>query len=266
MSEIVVDEYARRGGWFPAFSSLIRWLNLAGCSEYISQQDRETVALANFPTPQVEISALTAATETLAHICNDPPRHLTQEQRNELLVLRRQAARFVHYRSRQLDAERQAMDRAARSAALQLAKLVNQQAVSGIACESSSPGRSGNARRRPGMSVEAANSNALALARCMGSQFFSLSWTAQARKIGCHLRTWKKTPFFKEAKKRGVVRTKGARPRASSLTGNLESSLHTDEGTVLDKLIADQQADNEPSPLDDSPAARSPKVYSRRRL
>jgi hypothetical protein len=129
-------------------------------------------------------------------------------------------------------------------------------------------------RRRTNMTVEEANRKAMELAKLLKQDFFSLSERKQAKRIGCSWGTWRKTTFYKQAKKKGrrSQRAKGERaagsPSVSSLTGNLEAAIgegHRDE--VLNQLIVEQEADHEPSPLDnDPPDGRPQKVRHRKRL
>jgi hypothetical protein len=123
---------------------------------------------------------------------------------------------------------------------------------------------------RPGgkMTVEDANRTAMVLAKKLQKGFFAMSETGQAKLIGCHLRTWRKTPFYRVAKKkRAKTNAPGAR-RAVTLTDALEAvAREGDKDDVLRRLIADQEADREPSPLEDDPPDSRPKtVHSRKRL
>jgi hypothetical protein len=109
------------------------------------------------------------------------------------------------------------------------------------------------------------------LAKKMGKDFFLLSENNQARLIGCAWGTWSKTACFQEARKKKdklglpVQHKKGTgSPPVVSFTTNLERV--TGEGgpdEELERLIAEHEADKEPSPLDDS---RPRKVYCRKRL
>jgi hypothetical protein len=128
--------------------------------------------------------------------------------------------------------------------------------------------------KRPRMTVEEANREAMELVKQLGQAFFALSENEQARRIGCAWKTWSKTEFFKAARKkreqagrqRGPGKATGA-PPVVSFTSALE--VVTGDGereAVLEKLIAEQEADNEPSPLeDDSPSDRPRKVFTRNR-
>ena len=115
------------------------------------------------------------------------------------------------------------------------------------------------------MSVEEANAKAMKLARKQRAGFFALSIRQQAELIGCSFKTWKKTPFFKTAQEKrpaGKLR-KTSSPKTVSLTDGLEAV--TGEGgkdQTLQDLIADQEADSEPSSLESRPR----KIHSHKRL
>jgi hypothetical protein len=123
-----------------------------------------------------------------------------------------------------------------------------------------------------GMSVDDANERAMKLAKLMGGGFFLLSGRKQAKKIGCSWATWKKTEFYRKSATRKVVYAKRivqgngrASPPVVSFTHDLEAV--TGEGErdqVLRELIAQQEDDYEPSPLEDGPRAH--KVRSRKRI
>jgi hypothetical protein len=116
---------------------------------------------------------------------------------------------------------------------------------------------------RPRMTVEEANRKATDLAKRLKKKFFTLSEREQAKRIGCSWATWKKTTFYQAAKKKLPPRKKGSRKGAVSLTDTLQAA--TGEGgrdEVLNQLIAEQEADGEPSPIDPRPR----KVQSRKRL
>jgi hypothetical protein len=108
-------EYIREGGWFPPVCSLIRWLEGAGCCEYISQKTMEMSSLSHFPTLEAQVAALTSANNLLALIYNKPPPHLTPQKRKELNNLRRRAARFVQYQFRLIRNEQEVAEQAARN-------------------------------------------------------------------------------------------------------------------------------------------------------
>jgi hypothetical protein len=120
---------------------------------------------------------------------------------------------------------------------------------------------------RSRMPVAKANERALKLARKLGKVFFVLSDTAQAKKIGCLIRTWRKTPFYSEAEKRRPkpVRKGQGRRRAVSLTEGIEATAGR-EDERLRQLIEERQADYEPSPLAPDPADRPRTVRERKRL
>jgi hypothetical protein len=125
------------------------------------------------------------------------------------------------------------------------------------------------------MSVDEANEVAMRLAKKMKRNFFRLSERNQAKQIGCSWQTWRKTEFYKTARRKKNRQThqtgqgKVSAPRSVvSLTHDLEAV--TGEGErdeVLKQLTAEQLADQEPSPLDSDPPDCQPrKVFSRKRL
>jgi hypothetical protein len=125
--------------------------------------------------------------------------------------------------------------------------------------------------KRAHMTKESANKRAMELARVMGKTFFLLSESEQARQIGCTWRTWSKTEFYQKAqKRRGKLATRptqGKRagsPRTVSFTSDLEKVTgEGDREEVLERLAAEQRADDEGSPLDGS---KPRKIHCRKRL
>jgi hypothetical protein len=64
----------------------------------------------------------------------------------------------------------------------------------------------------------------------------------------------------------GRGRTKGKAPKAVALTNDLESVVGEGERhEVLNKLIAEHDADYEPSPVDDDPNDNDPPATHRKR-
>jgi hypothetical protein len=119
------------------------------------------------------------------------------------------------------------------------------------------------------MSVNQANETAMKRAKKMKRVFFMLSQREQAKLIGCAFGTWKKTQFFAEAQKRRprAGAAKPSSPKTTSFTAKTESV--TGEGgkdEVLNQLIADQEADGEPSTLEDDPPTGPRKFHCRKRL
>jgi hypothetical protein len=128
-------------------------------------------------------------------------------------------------------------------------------------------GRQGQHKQR--MTVEEANKKAMKVAHKMRAGFFALSERQQADLIGCSWKTWHDTPFYEkaQAKRPGGKRFKPRSPRTESLTPGREAV--TGQGNrdeALHQLIADQQADHEPSPLQNDPAGRPRRVHFRKRL
>jgi hypothetical protein len=135
------------------------------------------------------------------------------------------------------------------------------------------------------MSVDEANDEAMKLAAKFGPAFFVMSVRTQVELIGCHYRTWKKTPFYLKAVEEGkIVPSKPRAAKADSLTSGREAVfgegqkdeiltqvIEQEEGMLDDselrRLIAESQKDNkkDPSPLEVNPTGRKRKLHSRTR-
>jgi hypothetical protein len=123
------------------------------------------------------------------------------------------------------------------------------------------------AKRR--MTVKEANDEAMKLAQRLRSEFFLYSERKQAKVIGCHWKTWRKTDFYQTANAKRIVakQRKPSSPKAVSLTAGLETVTGEGEkNEILQKLIAEQEADIEPSPVEHDITNRPRKVHSRKRL
>jgi hypothetical protein len=130
-----------------------------------------------------------------------------------------------------------------------------------------SSGESRNSSKR--MTVAEANNKAMKLARKLRAAFFELSERQQAEMIGCSWATWHKTDFFQQAQGKRRLREsrQPSSPETVSLTDGREAA--TGEGCkdeVLEELIAQQQADHEPSPLEPDQEGRPRKIHFRKRL
>lgn len=116
-----------------------------------------------------------------------------------------------------------------------------------------------------GMTVDQANEAGSKLAKKMGRTFTDLTDGKQAKLIGCSWGTWRKTPMRAQIAKR---RTKPVRtPRAVGSTDTIEAQ--SGEGGpdyILNQLIAEQEADGEPSPLDDDEPGERPRQIRLKRL
>ncbi len=95
-------------------------------------------------------------------------------------------------------------------------------------------------------------------------------WAAAIRKVTgktCSISTVRATRLWQKTMAvTGRGRSKGKTPKAVALTDNMESVVGEGERQeVLQGLIAQQEADYEPSPLDDNPPAthQKPKQYKR---
>jgi hypothetical protein len=123
----------------------------------------------------------------------------------------------------------------------------------------------GSRKVRRRMTVDQANERAMTLARNETS-FRRLSERNQAKRIGCSWVTWKKTPFFRKLKDRKNLGSQAAKTpcpqRPIAFTDKVEASTAVGEkDEVLLNLIAEQEADQEPSPCEIEPK----KIYSRAR-
>lgn len=118
--------------------------------------------------------------------------------------------------------------------------------------------------KRRCMGVEEANRKAMELAKSMGEEFFLLSERKQAKRIGCSWQTWSHTEFYRTAKSKRSpqqAKDKTAARKVVRLTGNLEGAIgEGNRNEVLEKLIAEQEADCEPSPLEDDPPGQPRRV------
>jgi hypothetical protein len=106
-------------------------------------------------------------------------------------------------------------------------------------------------RSRKGMSIDEANAAARRLAKC-DIAFVKLPIREWAKRIGCTISTVSKTALWQEVMRRsGRGRVPGGVPKTVSLTENINACLGEGRpNEVLDQLIAEQEADFEPSPVD----------------
>jgi hypothetical protein len=121
----------------------------------------------------------------------------------------------------------------------------------------------------PRMSCEEANAKAMELAKADPS-FVQRPLREWADAIGCSEGLVAKLTLWRATMKRtgrGKEDT-GPAPKVVSLTDGLDAVTGAgDRNEVLEQLIAEQEADREPSPLeDDQPGSRPRKVHSRKRL
>jgi len=131
--------------------------------------------------------------------------------------------------------------------------------------------------KRKRMSVEEANKEAKKVAKRFGKGFFAMSANKQAEHVGCHHLTWKNTAFYKSAMEKGLITKPKKRVlKAVGLTATLETVIGEGERNEilnqvgdreLHRLIQEQVADFEPSPLEPSPMPeRERKVRCRKRV
>lgn len=120
------------------------------------------------------------------------------------------------------------------------------------------------------MTVAQANRKATMLVGELGRAFFDLSEREQAKKIGCHVKTWKLTEVYNEAKRTGRLqkpRKKGiGSPKVVSFTNRLEDTYGVGE---KDGIANQVSADDELERLtreqeDDLRQERKPKARRRK--
>lgn len=126
------------------------------------------------------------------------------------------------------------------------------------------------------MNVEQANQEAKRQAQKLGKGFFALSKRKQAELIGCHHLTWEKTEFYRMAVKQGKIKSaKMKTPKVVSFTSGIEAATGEGDKDEVEKrveqqelarLIAEQKADKEVSPMEDDPPGRERKIHFHKRL
>jgi hypothetical protein len=123
------------------------------------------------------------------------------------------------------------------------------------------PPAPGDSMSRPRTTVQEANCKAMELARA-DPAFVQRSLREWADAIGCSHGLVTELPLWQETMRRtGRGRKdKSVAPKAVSLTKPLEAATgEGDKDDVLNQLIAQQEADKEPSPLEDDPPDSRPK-------
>jgi hypothetical protein len=137
------------------------------------------------------------------------------------------------------------------------------------------PSRPAAERPRRGMTVQEADKEARRMAMREKKAFILLSMREQAKRIGCHLNTWKKAPYFKEVESlKALLKAEGGRnkgrgaPRAVSFTPAVEATIAAGEGEeVLGRLTEEQRlAEIERLEAEQARDKRSRKVGARERL
>jgi hypothetical protein len=138
--------------------------------------------------------------------------------------------------------------------------------------EETAPSEPEGASSTPSITSEEANQTAMKLAK-QDPAFLNgvvRDWAAAIRKATgktCSIATVKATRLWRETMKAtGRGRSKGKAPQAVSFTENLEAVTGSGrDQQILEDLIAEQEADNEPSPVDgDRPnPRRKTKHYKR---
>jgi hypothetical protein len=116
------------------------------------------------------------------------------------------------------------------------------------------------------MSLAAANSKVSELAKDDPS-FISKSLREWAGAIGCSEGQVAKLDLWIAKQKEAGPKSNQARsPKTVSLTGGLLATTPAQGDDQLQRLIRDQKADREPSPLDPDPPDKRLKVHSRKEL
>jgi hypothetical protein len=121
--------------------------------------------------------------------------------------------------------------------------------------------------------VNEANDVAMRLAK-KDSSFLAGGAREWARRIreetgkSCSLATVRKTLFWRKTMERtGRGRSKGGKPNVVGLTSDLEAATgEGDKHEILERLVAEQKSDFEPSPLDPDPNERPRRVRHHKRL
>jgi hypothetical protein len=185
------------------------------------------------------------------------------------------------------EGQRRAMERASRypgfdaalavSAAKRLATHLREilQTVNGVEVPPAFTAPPANKTRRSRMTVKAANEKAKDLAKRMKRRFFLLPETAQAKLIGCHLRTWQQTELYQKAENLRLRFAKqiaeGKAPGSPTVT-SLTPELAAQVGEGGRDEVANQAADRELERLraeqeaDDRSSSRQKMFYPTRRL
>jgi hypothetical protein len=103
--------------------------------------------------------------------------------------------------------------------------------------------------KRGRMTVKMADGRARELANELGGRFWTMSQTAQAQRIRCHLKTWKKTKFYEDSRKVKPISRCSSSPPATSFTPALEAVTEAiddhDDGEKLARLIDEQQRERQ---------------------
>jgi hypothetical protein len=138
-----------------------------------------------------------------------------------------------------------------------------------VTTDSRLPGGQAKPKKRRMTRAEADN-KARMLAKKRKKRFLELPIREWAKAIGCSTGLVAKLPLWIEtqARKQRQPRGQGKSPKTVSLTANLEAVTgHGDKDAAIRQLIKEQEADYEPSPLEDDPLDR-PKtaVRARKRL
>jgi hypothetical protein len=122
------------------------------------------------------------------------------------------------------------------------------------------------ARRRPGMKLAAANSKAIELAKS-DPAFLSGSLREWAEAIGCSEGQVAKLDLWIAKQREADHKSNQSKsPRTVSLTGGLLATTPADCDDPLQRLIREQKADDEPSPLEPDPPDKPLRVQLRKKL
>jgi hypothetical protein len=116
------------------------------------------------------------------------------------------------------------------------------------------------------MTAEQADERAFQLLKT-DRAFRTDSDSEQARKIGCHPNTWKKTPCYQTLKRRKAqqIKTRQDGPHVESLSEGVEAQQRVRE---YHRLVDEQKQDmaQDPSPLEPDPPGRPKRARQRKQL
>ena len=100
------------------------------------------------------------------------------------------------------------------------------------------------------------NETAKGVVKKEGKAFLYLSQSKQAKRLGCHLRTWRKTEMYREVQRTKAALAKQATPRGPRVVGftpGVEARVADEREKTVQELVAEQQQDFEPAPTDPTP-------------
>jgi hypothetical protein len=110
--------------------------------------------------------------------------------------------------------------------------------------------------RRLYTKVAEANETAKGMVKKEGKAFLDLSESKQAKRLGCHLLTWRKTEMYRQIQRKKAALAKQATPRGPRVVGftpGVEARVADEREKTVQELVAEQQQDFEPAPTDPTP-------------